>query len=369
MKIATLLPSLAGGGVERVRIDLAREFTARGHDVTFVLMRAKGDLLQEASAEFEVVDLAAPRLRQAFRPLRTWLRSRRPDALLAGIWPMTVLGIAAARFSGINCRVVVSDHSILSLQYAKWGRIQNRFLRASIAIGYPRADARVGVSRGVADDVAALGRLNRETVEVIHNPIKAPSTENVAGTAAADAAWSAGAGKRLLTVGKFKTVKNHVLLLRAFSRLCETTDAQLMLLGEGAMRAELEQVAAAEGIADRVLMPGFVADPAPYYRSADLFVLSSDFEGFGNVIVEALACGTPVVSTDCPSGPREILEDGKHGVLVPVGDEEALAAAMEQALVMEHDPDALRARARDFAPDIAASKYLALLEGKQLDVH
>jgi glycosyltransferase involved in cell wall biosynthesis len=134
-----------------------------------------------------------------------------------------------------------------------------------------------------------------------------------------------------------------------------------MLLGEGALRDELVRLAASEGVGGQVLMPGFVADPGPYFRSADLFVLSSDHEGFGNVILEALACGVPVVSTDCRSGPAEILAGGQFGRLVPVGDAAAMASAMREALDQDHDRAALRRRAAEFSVTRAADQYLELM--------
>src|SRR5262249_18705982 len=146
-----------------------------------------------------------------------------------------------------------------------------------------------------------------------------------------------------------------------FKQLLATQDARLLILGTGDLAEQTASVARAEGIGDKVLMPGATRDPVPFYRSADLFVLSSDYEGFGNVIVEALACGLPVVSTDCRSGPAEILENGRYGRLVPVGDAQALARAMADALAAEHDREAFKRRAADFSPERAADQYLRLL--------
>lgn len=359
--ISILLPDLRGGGAERVNLDLAHEFARQGHDVEFVLMQARGEFLAEAQAAFAVTDLNTPRARQVPRALARYLRQRRPDALLAAMWPLTVLAPLARRLSGHRCRVVVSEHGILSAEYKDWGWMHRFALRISTALGYRLADARVTVSRGVADDLALLSGIARKSFTVIHNPISAPSEPDRQARDAAEQLWGAHRGPRILTVGSFKQVKNHALLLRAFARMEKPGNAHLMLLGKGALRDDMEALMAEAGLAGKVLMPGFFADPAPFYRSADLFVLSSDYEGFGNVIVEALAAGLPIVSTDCPSGPAEILMGGKFGTLVPVGDEVALAAAMEAALAQNHDPMRLRARARDFAPEVAVARYLELL--------
>jgi len=157
-----------------------------------------------------------------------------------------------------------------------------------------------------------------------------------------------------------KAQKNHPLLLRAFARL-NRRDARLMFVGDGTGREALLSLARDLGVVDRVIFAGFQLDPTAFYKTADLFVLSSNYEGFGNVIVEAMAYGTTVVSTDCPSGPAEILENGKYGRLVPVRDPQALADAMQAALTEPHDPDLLKTRAADFAPAIAAKRYLELL--------
>jgi len=361
--ISILLPNLCGGGVERISITLAQEFSRAGHEVEFVLMQARGELLEEARANFSVVDLATPRARALPLALARHLRRRRPDALLVAMWPLTVIAPLAARLSGCRCKVLVSEHGILSAQYRDWGRIHRVALRSSMAIGYRLADRRVGVSSGVAADIAALSGLPHDAFDVIHNPISPrpePSTDAIHD---AEALWSSRKGARIVTVGTMKAVKNHALLLRAFAQI-DRPEARLMFVGDGEGKAGLRALAADLAIAGQVIFAGFHPDPTPFYQTADLFVLSSDYEGFGNVIVEALACGVSVVSTDCPSGPAEILENGRFGMLVPVGDPSALAQAIERAMSATPDPVALQARAADFAPEIAAEKYLRLLTVK-----
>lgn len=361
MKIAILLPDLRGGGAERVNLDLAHEFARQGHQVEFVLMRVEGEFLCEAQASFSVVDLGAARARQVPLALAIYLRRNRPNALLAAMWPLTVLAPIGRTLSGHRCKVLVSEHAIISAQYRTWGRAHGLALRTSTALGYRMADARVGVSAGVVRDIAGLALMHEAQFAVINNPVANRPDPDIQITAAVHDLWSTPTGARILTVGSFKAVKNHPLLLRAFSRLAQLPSARLMFLGAGVGEAALRALADELGIADRVIFAGFHPDPTPFYRTADLFVLSSDYEGFGNVIVEALASGTPVVSTDCPSGPSEILEGGRYGTLVPVGDEQALAKAIEAALSNKHDPERLRQRAMDFAPEIAAARYLELL--------
>ncbi len=358
-RISILLPDLRGGGAERIMIVLAHEFARQGHRVEFVLMRVEGDFLAEAQAAFSVVDLNCPRARSLPRVLARYLRYHRPDALLAAMWPLTVIA-PLMRLTGYRGRVVVSEHGILSAQYSSWGSIHRVALPSSMAVSYRLAHARAGVSVGVANDMASLSGLLHRMFEVIHNPVPPRPMPDAQALQTVDALWAAPHGARIVTVGSMKPVKNYPLLLRAFARM-DRADARLMLVGTGAAEANLRAIAVELGIAQQVIFAGFHPDPTPFYQTADLFVLSSDYEGFGNVIVEALACGTPVVSTDCPSGPAEILENGKFGRLVPVRDPQALADAMQQALAAPHDPALLKRRASDFAPAIAAKRYLELL--------
>jgi len=357
-RIAITLPDLRGGGAERVSISLAQEFVSRGFGVDFVVMRAIGDLLKDVPELARIINLQAPRTRNVPMVFAKYLRKEKPGAVIANMWPLTSYCILAHRFACSRARIVASDHNSLSIQYKDWGIAHGAVLSTSLATTYRLADARVCVSAGVADDITRLSGIGRDRFTVIHNPISLPTDGDATG---AEAAWQSWTGPRIITVGRLKKQKNHALLIRAFKRLSATTDARLMILGIGDLEEETKGAVRAVGLADKIFMPGAVTDPAPYYRSADLFVLSSDYEGFGNVIVEALACGTPVVSTDCPSGPAEILENGRYGTLVPVGAERALADAMIAALDAEHDAEALKRRAADFAPEVAAEKYLQLL--------
>jgi glycosyltransferase involved in cell wall biosynthesis len=360
-RIAILLPDLRGGGAERVSVDLAKALKMQGHDVELVLMQARGELLEEAQASFSIVDLVTTRARALPLALARYLRRRRPAVLLAAMWPLTVIAPVAARLSGHHCTVVLSEHNTLSVQYRDWGRLHQGMMRASMALAYRLADRRVGVSAGVVEDITRMSGLQLSAFDVVHNPVPPRSSPASAAIKAAEALWDGPPGARIVTIGSMKAQKNHPLLLRAFAKL-KQPDARLMFVGDGKGRDALLLLANKLGVADRVILAGFHTDPTPFYLTADVFALSSDYEGFGNVIVEAMACGTPVVSTDCPSGPAEILENGRWGLLTPVGDAQALAETMNNALNTTWDAERLRKRAADFAPAVAARKYLNLFE-------
>ena len=359
-KISILLPDLNGGGAERVMLDLAREFSRFEQDVEFVLMRAEGEFLPTAQLEFTVVDLVAPRMRGVPAALARYLREHKPDAVVANMWPLTSAAVIARAMSRHKCRLLLVEHINLTQQYSSWGKLHAILMAASMAATYRFADVVAAVSEGAAKDTASWARLPNDQVKVLHNPIPQRQSPSPKETANAERLWDCTPGQRILTVGSLKEQKNHPLLLGAFADL-QYPEARLMLLGQGAKEATLRAMAAELGIADRVIFAGFHPDPTPFYKTANLFVLSSDYEGLPTVLIEALGCGTPVVSSDCPSGPAEILENGKYGRLVPVRDPQALADAMQAALAEPHDPNLLKTRAADFAPAIAAKRYLELL--------
>lgn len=358
--ISILLPDLRGGGAERVNLDLAHEFSRQGHKVEFVLMQARGEFLAEAQGAFSVTDLNCRRARDLPRALMRYLRHHRPDALLAAMWPLTVIA-PMMRFAGYRGRIIVSEHGMLSAQYNGWGWAHRLALRGSMALAYRLAHARTGVSEGVVEDIAVLSSLARSMFKVVHNPVPVRSPPNTQALRNIDTMWTTPSGARILTVGSMKSEKNHALLLRAFATI-KPLNSRLMFVGTGPGEASLRVLAVELKIADRVIFAGFHRDPTPFYHTADLFVLSSDSEGLPTVLIEALACGTPVVSTNCPSGPAEILENGRWGCLTPVGDADALAEAMRASLEDYHDTAALKRRASDFSPEIAARKYLELLD-------
>ena len=358
--IAILLPDLRGGGAERVMLDLAQEFARRGHRVEFVLMQAIGDFLPEAQKSFTIVDLATTRTRFVIFKLARYLRRCRPYAVIANMWPLTSASVVANWLAGRTCRLLLVEHNTLSGQYANWGALHSWLLAASVSATYRFAHTIAAVSKGAAKDMATIAKLALNRVHVLHNPIPQRPSPSPEARAKADAFWACPPGQRILCVGTLKEQKNHPLLLQAFAKM-PLPNARLLILGKGEAELALRAQTQALGIADRVILAGFHPDPSAFYATADLFVLSSDYEGFGNVLVEALSFGLPVVSTDCPSGPAEILENGRFGRLVRVGDADALAKAMQAALQTPVDRDALIRRAADFAPDIAARKYLDLL--------
>lgn len=360
MRISILLPDLRGGGAERVNLDLAKEFARQGHEVEFVLRQARGELLEEAQAAFPVVSLGTPRVRQVPLALARYLRHRRPAVLLASMWPLTGMAIISSFLAGASTRVIVSDHFDFRVPRTfktAGGKVQKLIL----PLLYRHAHGIVAVSQGVADSMAEVCSLPRESISVIPNPLRMMSPEALtAEEHDALSGWLA-APIRIIAVGSLKRQKRYDVLIRAISMVRESHDARLLVLGEGALRKNLEALVAELSLEEAVFLPGFKPNTATFLQHASLFVLSSDWEGFGNVVVEALAMGTPVVSTDCPSGPAEILENGRFGTLVPPRSPEALAEAILAALSSPVDTGRLKARAEHFSAARAANAYLSLM--------
>ena len=359
-EIIVVLPDLGGGGAERLHVHLANDWIARGLSVEFVVLRKQGELLSLLAPEVVVTSLGVNRIRDAIFPLAMQLRKSHPQVVLAAMWPLTSAVVFSWILSGRRGRLFLSDHENLSHSYIGQRRANPLYLRSLIKFTYPLATGIIAVSRGVMEDLCFLG-LTANKVRVIYNPAATGASPLREASGVQAQLWGAGFGWHILAVGRLSLQKDHETLIKAFARLPNDLNAKLVILGEGPLRENLSALVSQLGLQERVSLPGFITDPYPWFRSADLFVLSSRWEGFGNVIVEALECGVPVVSTNCPSGPEEILEDGRYGKLVPVQDHIALANAMVQSFNEVHDREALMLRAQDFSVRKISDQYLSCI--------
>jgi len=361
-KIIQFLPSLQGGGAERVAVNLANYWSSCGFQVEFVLMERRGEFLDALDPCILIHTLDCTRVRLVASPFSRYLLQSQPDVILVHMWPLTSAAVLAWRLAGRPGKLFLCEHTSLSNHIRRDLSIPLSMASVVLRLSHPMATGVTAVSKGAANDVAILAGLSEQQVEVIHNPVVAaelPALSLQPATHDRNHLWGGCFRNHVLSVGSLKASKNHRLLLKSFADVALKLDAALVILGDGNMRATLEQDVHNLGLQGRVVMPGFHADPTPWYQAADLFVLSTDYEGFANVVAEALAFGTPVVSTDCRSGPAEILDNGRYGRLVPVGDSTALAAAMQASLLEEHDYNALRRRAQEFAVPKIADQFLA----------
>ncbi len=364
MKCAILLTNLKLGGAERVAVNLANGLRKSAWDVDLVLVDAAGELLREIDPQVRIVNLSGRRGRGAVLAFRRYAFANNPDAVLPIAYEMNL--VAGLALIGMRSRpkLFMTVHNPLR-RFA-----ETSFAYRTVAMGlsrllYPTAERVITVSRGIADEMVARKWTSAERIATIYNPVISEDFAQRAKAARPPNLRHDTLMPFIVNVGRLVPQKNHALLLDAFKLVTEQRPAQLWIVGEGPLRTELEQRIERLGLSESVRLPGHISNPFPIVRAADLFVLSSGHEGFGNVLVEAMSLGTPVVSTDCPYGPREILEGGKWGALVPPCDAEALANAMLRVLG-EGGTDA-RARAQDFTVEHAVSDYVALMQSSMGD--
>ncbi len=356
--ISIILPTLQGGGAERSHVYLANNWIMQGYCVEFVLLQKFGELFPLLSEDINVIELGVDRIRQAIFPLRSYLKQSKPDIILSSMWPLSSMAVIAWLLSGKQGKLFLSDQNQLSLSCIKELNVSPLFFKFLMQVTYPFANGIIAVSQGVKEDLCRLGKFSDNEVKVIYNPAATGASPCCEERENRENIWGKGFKHHILSVGSLKRQKDHATLIRAFAQLSSGLKVKLTILGEGPLRGELETLVNQLGLEEQVVMPGFITDPKPWFRTADIFVLSSQWEGFGNVLVEALECGVPVVSTDCTSGPSEILDNGLFGKLVPVGDVPMLAQTIEESLLESHDHDALIRRSKDFSVDRISTQYL-----------
>ena len=335
-RLALFLPTLDDGGAERVMLQLAASFSARGRAVDLVVAVAGGPLDGQVPAGPRVVNLDAPRTILALPGLIRYLRRERPRALLSTLEHANVLAVGAGAFAGTGVPIVLREANVL-LPRAELGR-QARLLRGLMRRAYRAADRIVAVSRSVATSLTAELGLDAGRIRTIYNPIVTAALYEKA-TASLDDPWFAsGAPPVVLGVGRLAPQKDFATLIRAFAHVRAGREARLVILGEGPERRPLEELARQLGVAADVKLPGYDHNPFRYMSRASVFALSSVYEGLPGALIQAMACGCRVISTDGPGGAREVLGNGGNGgngtigPLVPPRDSAALARGISALL-------------------------------------
>ncbi len=404
-RIALFIRSVRSvGGAERVFVNLARGLADRGHAVDLLLEDSEGHLLHDLPDSVSVVLLkggirgrvrdvpyyAASLMRNlvpALRPgrarlpgfllafvrflykkrpriaaLRRYMARHRPDAILAFLYDPCLSLLLAAQLGAGRTSILVSIHNNITQQVGNAKTHTMREVPVLMQSFYPLADRIVAVSEGVRNDAAQWTGLPDGCFETIYNPIYRPELLALAEERCDHAWFGQYAGLPVVVAaGSLTPQKDFAMLLRAFALVAKERPARLVILGEGGGRDDLTALAVELGVAEHFDLPGHVINPHKYFARASVFVLSSAWEGLPTVLIEAMACGCPVVSTDCPSGPAEILENGRFGRLVPVGDARAMAAAIKAAMDDPPSRDSLRARAGTFSQEAAVAAYEALM--------
>ena len=354
------------GGAYRCLVNIIPNWESAGLDIQLVGYRSAVRFYpEELPASVGLHHLGTRSRLATLWKLWRYLRKHRPRAVLATNHLDNLLIAVAGRLPGVRSRMVLEVHNNF-VASTRGGERKRQKKVAAVRRVYPWADALITVSEGLAKALQEGAGLGGVPIHPIHNAVITPAILERAKEPVAHPWFGDGQGPVAIYVGRFSHQKDLPTLLDALAEARKHRPVRLIMVGKGSQREALAARAEALGIADAVDMPGHVANPYAWMARADLFVLSSAWEGFGNVLAEALGLGVPVVSTDCPSGPAEILEHGRYGRLVPVGDAPALAEAMLRTLEepLAYDP---REAARRFTADYVAARYLEVLLGDSED--
>ena len=358
--IAMFIPSMTGGGAERIVAHLLNYLNKDHYNLTLIVL--KKDLSYDIPLNVNIKVLEAKSLKTVLPELIKYFRQTNIDLLISHMSLTNIVALIARRLSKKSFPIIAVEHNTPSIKYKNEGMLR-QLIPFLMKKTYHLADAIVCVSEGVRKDLVTL-LLSKEhrNILTIYNPVVSKMLEEKK-KEKINHEWFKQGKKVIIGIGRLEPVKNFSLLIEAFYDVYkQDNETRLIILGEGSERSRLQQKIDSLGLSHVVDMPGFVQNPFGYLSRSSLFVLSSNFEGLPTVVIEALACGTPVVATDCPSGPREILVNGEYGEIVPVGDREGIAKAIMKQLKREHDHSKLERRASDFNVDKSIAQYEALIE-------
>ena len=325
-----------------------------------ILVRAEGEYMAELPDRVRLIDLCSSRIASCVPKFFRYLRKERPGVVVSALTPTNVVALAIKILFRSGLRVIVRQDSTFTEEFDR-GALKDRVVIRVLKLLLPVADGIVSVSEGVADDLRSIAPSVSHKIMTIYNPVVGADLAEKA-SAPVEHPWFDDASVPVvLSVGRLMPEKDHMTLLRAFAQIVAVRPARLVILGEGAERRTLTEFAERLGISRHVDLPGFDINPFAYMSKSAVFVLSSKYEGLPTVLIEAMASGTSVVSTDCRSGPSEILEDGKWGRLVPVGDWRAMAEAIIDTLDNPLPPEQLISRASAFSAEASVDRYLEVL--------
>lgn len=358
--ITFILPSLEFGGAEKMVINLANYFCKKNIKVDLILMQKNGIFLKTISNDIKIINLKSKRALYSIFPLIKYLKNNKPNFLISTLNHINIISLISILFSQVKTKIIIRSVNTFSenlKSLPKTKRIIQKFL-ASIL--YRFADDIISNSEKSADNLAKTLKLNRKKIKTIYNPtitseIYKKMEERISHP------WLNDKYITIIGVGRLQKVKNFINLIKAIKIINNKIDVKLIILGEGPERKNLENLVKQLNLEKSVDLLGFTENPYTFMYRANIFVLSSNSEGLPNVLIEAMACGTPVVSTNCPSGPSEILDGGKYGKLVPVNNPEALAKAIIETLENPIESNVLQERASFFSVEKSINEYLKII--------
>jgi glycosyltransferase involved in cell wall biosynthesis len=362
-KIILYAASLRGGGAERVMVTLANGFSELSYNVKLVLVKKVGEYIDEVSDKVEIVDLECSRVLYSILPFSRYLRNENPEIVVSTQSHVNIAAICAKLLSNNNAKILVREASTPSISSSHAG-FRSKVISYLLRFFYNKADVVVCPSNGVSQDLQEKYFFDSGRIKVVPNPMhiqkilkQSQSQEEVCLPDRFDPSRP-----YIIAVGRLTKPKNFPLLIHAFSLVRNKIDARLVILGEGEDRQDLEALVKELGLSQYVYMPGFVENPFAYMKRSSVFVLSSLWEGLPNVLIQAMIVGTPVVATDCPSGPKQILENGKWGKLVPIGDEQEMANAILDVFENGHEKIPMEMLEKEYSTESVLKKYLECIE-------
>jgi len=359
--LAIFFSTSGHSGVDRLAKNLVPALARRGYTIDVLKVRRHGPNLTELPPGVRIIDMGTAHTYSSLMPVVRYLRRERPRSLYCDKDRINHTALLARALARVPTFLAVGTGTTLSIDCAQRGlfhRIKTRFSTGKL---YPFADNVIVTAEGVADDMAFYTGLDRNKIQVVPCPV-VPARVFDNGFETPDHLWFHDGGPPIIMgLGELCARKDFVTLLRGFAKLREEKPCRLMIIGRGKDRDRLLAAAHALGVADLVALPGFVDSPYAWLAQARVFAFTSVLEGLGFALIEALACGIPSVATRCPSGPAEILQNGKYGPLVPVGDHLALAAALESALLRPLPRSFLQEAARPYEIENATTAYIQAL--------
>ncbi|MBA2849082.1 glycosyltransferase [Thermosulfuriphilus ammonigenes] len=363
--LVAIFASFSGrGGVERMLVNLAEGLLELGCRVDILAVKDRSEYLQDLPAGVRLIRLGTTHTYAALFPLAQYIQSLRPAALLSAKNRANQVAVAAKIMARVPVRVVLRMGTTTSAALKQKSSLRLWWWSLGMRITYPRADAVIAVSKGVAEDLRRLARVPENKLKVVANPVITPRLFALAKSPATHPWLKDKDRPVILAAGRLTRQKDFPTLIRAFAQVRRQIPSRLIILGEGEDRSVLESLIKDLGLEGQVDLPGFVQNPYAYMSRADIFVLSSLWEGSPNVLTEALALGVPSVATDCPSGPREILAEGRYGELVPMGNASALAQAILRTLRSPLPRDLLKEAVQEYHLRFSAQRYLKILLGE-----
>ncbi len=359
--LAIFCPYFDNGGVEHMLVNLSRGMASLGHKADFIVGHSNRPYLGSLPEEINIIELGSTRKTGIIEKTVTYLHQSHPSIILSAKEPSNKLLLRARTISGVPFKIFLRSVTNISKQLENRNFFKRVLVNRELKHTYRMADGIIAVSDGVAEDISKITNLPRDDISVIPNPVITPDIMDLAKQPIDHDWFCSGKPPVIIGIGRLGRPKNFSLLVKAFAEVRKSIPCRLVILGNGRRRERLLRLARRLKVDNDFWSPGFIENPYPYIVNSRIFVLSSLWEGSPNALTESLALGIPVVSTDCPSGPREILQDGRYGQLVPLNDVTAMAQAIIRTLDAPPAPDFLKNAVKNYTMENSARQYLQVM--------